>query len=185
MKDNILIETDNINIYLKISVRSKKIGRILLTVIIILLIIFWIFAFSFVDGNEKGKIIAGLFIPCSLSLFLSIRYLLWNIYGTENVIINTKTISYSYNYGFFQTPLKTLYFNQLAFNFKVTKKENDSHFGEIVFFQYNPKTNLPEILHETTIEIESKRYKEIEEMIIEIFKNEKVEPTDFSEYPLN
>jgi hypothetical protein len=185
MKENLNIETDNINIYLQIRVISKKIGRITLSIIIILLIIFWIFAFSIVDGNEKGKIIAGLIIPCSLSLFLSIRYLLWNSFGFERIIINTKTISYCYNYGLFQPPLRTLYFNQLAYNYVETRKENNLQFGEIVFFQYNSITNLPEIIHETTIEIESSTYKKLENMIIELFENENAELTDFSGYSLN
>jgi hypothetical protein len=44
---------------------------------------------------------------------------------------------------------------------------------------------LPEIIHETTIEIESSTYKKLENMIIELFENENAELTDFSGYSLN
>src|ERR1700761_486593 len=38
--------------------------------------------------------------------FMVLRYSLWNIYGEENLIINTKSLSYQHGYGFFRTGYK-------------------------------------------------------------------------------
>jgi len=63
-------------------------------------------------GNLFILIIIGLgiiwqipqMIICFLLLFISlIKYSLWNFCGCENLIINTRSVSYQHNYGLFKT----------------------------------------------------------------------------------
>lgn len=185
MKALVKIQSDGLNVHVIYKVKSKLIGRVILSMILILLLIIWTVAFSSIDGPESPKLIAGLMLPCSLSLFLTTKYLLWNSFGEELLIVNTKTVSYSYSYGIIRTNLKTISHNSLALNFKPTRKEGNFEYGDVLFINYNPATNLPELIHQTTVGMEINDYRELEKLIGELFEMESSRSIECSNFSAN
>lgn len=98
-KHDFLIHTDGICVYVSIGVKTALIGKIYLMVM-----------------HAAVLTIIGIalkeWIPAMLIMFLVIegclmKYTLWNIFGKERLIINTKSISFQHDYGFFKTDYVT------------------------------------------------------------------------------
>jgi len=104
MKERIKIYSDEICIYVSIGVNNPLYGKVALILadalilsVLILAIVIWI---------------PGLALVSLLFLFFLTKYTLWNIYGRENVIINTKNVTYQHDYGFFKTDYTILPINK-------------------------------------------------------------------------
>jgi len=165
MKNVSTVYSDGINIYIAAEIKSKVAGKLLLGSILIVTIAVFLYLLVSVDFKEMGKAsIPIILIPCFFLYFLS-KYLLWNIYGQEHIVVNSKTVTYYYNYGFFRTPLKTVFHNRLGISYRITDRFEDENFGRMLFVNYNQDTNLPEALHETAVEINEKTATEIEKIL--------------------
>jgi hypothetical protein len=167
------------------SVKAKPVGIVILLIFVLFLIVAFILIVSTFEKNEIGKLILPTLILFILFIFLPIRYLLWNLFGKENLIVNTKTISYWYDYGFIRTNLKTIKYDRLATDFLSNRKENEKEFGNLIFYNYNKDTNLPELIHQTSVYIELEKLKEIDLLIQNIFENEFNDKQGFMGYSLN
>ncbi|MES2064319.1 MAG: hypothetical protein V4456_20550 [Bacteroidota bacterium] len=104
MKEKTKIYSDEICVYVSIGVSNPLYGKIALVLadaiilsVLILAIVIWIPALALVS---------------TMFLFFLTKYTLWNLYGRENVIINTKTVSYQHDYGFFRTGYTTVPFKK-------------------------------------------------------------------------
>ena len=122
MSNSTIKHSDGINLYVEFSVRAKPIGKIILSILILFTLAAFIIIFSTLDQEEIGKFIIPLSMPCFLFLVIPKRYLIWNLYGKENLIINSKTISYNYDYGFIRTNLKTIPFYHLGTGIELYKE---------------------------------------------------------------
>lgn len=140
-----------------------------------------IYFFLYFCGETLNKILI-LFI---LFIFLPIRFLAWNLFGKESLIVNTKTISYCYDYGIIRTNLKTIHYDRLGTGFLSNRKDNEKEFGNLIFYNYNKDNNLPEVIHQTSVLIELEKLKEIDLLIQIIFENEFNEKHGFTAYSLN
>ena len=185
MNNSVEIESDGINVFATMSVKAKPVGIVILLIFVLFLIVAFILIVSTFEKNEIGKLILPTLILFILFIFLPIRYLLWNLFGKENLIVNTKTISYWYDYGFIRTNLKTIKYDRLATDFLSNRKENEKEFGNLIFYNYNKDTNLPELIHQTSVYIELEKLKEIDLLIQNIFENEFNDKQGFMGYSLN
>ena len=111
-------------------------------------------------------------MPCFLFLVIPIRYLIWNLYGKENLIINSKTISYNYDYGFIRTNLKTIPFYHLGAGIELYKENKGIQEGKLILYNFRAQDNLPEIIHETTVLVNLEDVKEIDIEISKLFLKE-------------
>jgi apolipoprotein N-acyltransferase len=109
-------------------------------------------------ATQISKEDSNIMIPILLAgvIFFSLKYLLWNIYGEEVVVINSKSLSYSYNYGVVKTSIKSIQSKSIRISYEITHSIDEQLFGHLVFRGNNPDNNLPYILHETAINIEEK-----------------------------
>lgn len=124
--------------------------------------------------NTKTKELASLAVPFLAVLlmigYLPLKYLLWNIYGQEHIIVNTKTVSNSYNYGILKTNLNIQIFSKLGTGYEYIRTSNEGEeLGSLVFYDYSKETNLPIRILETTVLISSNKLKEIDDLIWELF----------------
>ncbi|SHG39422.1 hypothetical protein [Pedobacter caeni] len=100
MKDNgFMIDSDGICLFITLTLRPSLPGRLILI---------------FLNAVLAGIItvaaiheIPALLIVSALIFLLLIRYSLWNFYGKEHLTINTKSIRYQHEYGFFKTTAQT------------------------------------------------------------------------------
>lgn len=94
-------------------------------------------------GHEDVK---SLVIPITLILTLLIyfpcRYVLWNLYGQENIIITTKEIKYWYDYKLFHTSPKTIEFNSLATGFTTNQENDDKILGKFHFAEFSESKEI-------------------------------------------
>src|SRR5690606_13272992 len=103
MKNLATVYSDDVNIYVTAEIKSKAAGKILLGFTLVIAFGLFIYLLISFDFKEMGKAsISIIFIPIFFLFFLS-KYLLWNIYGQEHLVVNSKTVTYLYDYGFFRT----------------------------------------------------------------------------------
>lgn len=117
MKNRIEINSDGINAYAKISVNASKLGIKILAGFLVLEIIIVLGLLWQLKSEEVISVIIPILIGLIIFVGLPIKYLLWNLYGNEELIVNTKTISWLYDYGFFKTNLQTVKYNRLGTGF--------------------------------------------------------------------
>lgn len=98
-KHTFLIRTDGICVYASIGIRIALIGKIYLMVMHA--------AALLVIGVALKEWIPMLLLVALLFEGWLLKYTLWNLFGKERLIINTKSISFQYDYGFFKTDYVT------------------------------------------------------------------------------
>ena len=185
MKNSINLKSDGINVYATMSVKAKIIGKIVLSILIILLVVFFVFITSSIELQEFGKAIIPLLLFFGILFFFSFRYLVWNLFGKEELIINTKTISYCYDYGVIKTNLKTVHYDKLGTGFVSSRVVNGVEFGNLIFYNYKKEDNLPDLIHQTSVLIDVQRINEINMLIQQVYENEFFEKNNFIGFSIN
>lgn len=172
MNNQINIQNDGINIYATLSVRAAKVGLVILTIMLIGLFVMVGFFFSEVKFKHFEEFVVAVLIIVPIGGY-SIKYYLWNLYGKESIIINTKSISWQYDYGFVQTNLETFKYHILGTGFeKLGQRDNGDELGRLIFYNYREEDNLPEVIHSTTILLTKEEIEILDEKIISLFAGE-------------
>ena len=185
MKNNFEIYNDELNVYVHLTVNSSKIGKIILTFFVSLLVgILFYIPFTIPEENISEFIFPLLIFGIMVFAF-PVRYLLWNLFGKENLIINTKSISYNREYGIFISNLKTLNHNRLATAFEWSRTFDNIEYGNIIFEKLNDKTDLPEHLYTTSIALTIEDIKIIENEISKLYENKMTDEYNFHPISLN
>lgn len=185
MNNTIEIKSDGINVYATLTVKAKKAGKISLTILVFLFLTSLILIISTLDKSDVKEAIFPILILSAIFIFIPVRYLIWNLFGKENIIINTKTINYYYDYGIIRTSLKTINHDKLGTGFLPNRTENEKEIGKMLFYNYNKDNNLPELIHETAVLVELDKLKEIDTLLQTIYENEFHEKHGFVGYSLN
>lgn len=100
----------------------------------------------------------------TLWILFPVKYALWNIFGTEKLIISNKSLSYQYDYGFIESRLISKSFNNLTIAFK-NKLDG---LGEVYFLNQDEDTGLEKILHKTSIYISKQQYDTLVDKIFSV-----------------
>lgn len=152
------------NIHVNLNMKLGKLKHHTLQIILFLLLIFIMVlipvGLSPSNEFEKEVTFAIVFLSILIVAF-PIRYFYWNLYGKENLIINLKSISYNHEYGFIKTNLKTIPTNDLGIKVDIRREEGNKRYGVMQFFDYDELTDLPDLIHETTILIEESKLEEL------------------------
>jgi len=170
MKNRVDVSTDGINVYAKMIVRPSRIGLYLFgsLILIELMAFIWVFA----QAESVEEIIHPIVLVLFVILYFAVKYLFWNLYGVEELIVNTKSISWSYDYGFYKTNLKTVNYNRLGTGYERIRFARGVEIGRLVFFNYRIEDNLPEFMHHTSVLISKEDLRKIEDQIMNVFDNE-------------
>lgn len=142
MKDILELRTDGVNLYLTLKVRPNYYGIFITILLIILLLLVPIFAFSNHEGKEMGSLFFGLVIMPIAGIIFLLKTLFWNLFGVEHLVLNSKTFSYQYEYGFFVTQEKTQKVTKLIFDFEETKETEEFQYGYVHLFDFDEETDL-------------------------------------------
>jgi len=110
------LSSDGISLIATFGIQAKRHGKILLLILLTAIIAALSFLFSQfpIDG---GAIVVIILVALIISIF-PLRYLIWNMFGSEVLVVNTKSISFQYNYGIFATQFKTLIYDRLQIEFE-------------------------------------------------------------------
>ena len=165
MENNFILNNFNSNIEIRLGIKPKYYAYFLLIITSFLLFLPFLFQY-----NTTFENVLLTFIYLILIIFLPLKYAVWNVLGKETLIINKKSISYSYNFGFISNNLKTFPFTDLQINFEDILINEEKNFGKIYFYENDEKTELPKLLHNTSIYISEENYHKILVEIDHIFR---------------
>ncbi|WLD24841.1 hypothetical protein NU10_05535 [Flavobacterium dauae] len=132
---------DGINLHLEFIVKTKLIGKLVLSLFILLCFVVLVYLAipSSKDDNGSSDFVVPIVIFTIVIVAFPVRYLIWNCYGKEYLIINTKTLSYYYSYHLINTTLKTKKYNKLSIAIEIVKDNEEGKLGRLVFFDENFK----------------------------------------------
>ncbi len=134
-------KNDRVNLQIQIREEPSKLTRILMIAvnicslaIVIVALVDWLL----------GLVVLGLLLT-----MLSGWITLWHCYGSEKLIINTKTLSFQHKYGFYNGPVETRKINR-AINISLTpaRAHNRNEHYNLIFETYND-LELPEEIYRT------------------------------------
>jgi hypothetical protein len=160
MKDKTAIYSDEICIYISICANSPLYGKIALLLADLLILCVLIFAIVLW--------IPGLLLVSALFLFFLGKYSLWNFYGKENLIINTKTVSYQHDYGFFKTAYTVVPFNKTIKLQVAPAKPIESKELLVKIWSYNDN-DLPVEVYTTSLTISEEDVIRLNTLIKQLF----------------
>ncbi len=182
MKNTVEKDNDGVNLYVTLNVKSELVGKVVLFILILFLlsVSIWLIAHNSEEENQKLPFIGLLFVVLIISF--PVRYLLWNSFGKEILIVNTKTISHCFDYGIIRTNLKTIQFDSLATSFEVMRKEKQKEFGKIIFTNFRAEDDLPQFIYQSSVFIDIRDYESIIAEIASLFKDEYDEGKEFFGY---
>ena len=165
MENNFILNNFNSNIEIRIGIKPKYYAYFLLIITSFLLFLPFLFQY-----NTTFENVLLTFIYLILIIFLPLKYAVWNVVGKEILIINKKSISFSYNFGFISTNLKTTSFTDLSINFEDLLIEKEQTFGKIYFYEFATETGLPKLIHNTSIHISEENFQAFLVEIDHIFR---------------
>lgn len=154
MKNSARVSNDGICVYLDTHIvlsGAQKAILILLNLLFLSVCIIIAFALLLTKPTPWEIFVAVILIPGIYSVSLG-RYTLWNLFGSEHLIINTKTIAVSRNYGLFHTPWKSYQFRKLFYNVRIVDDRPDNLLGTIEFTSHN-QFDLPILIMTTSINV--------------------------------
>jgi hypothetical protein len=186
MKHDVEITSaDGVNVYINLKVKAKPAGKIIMGIIMILLVGLWIVLLLNIDPYEMGKALFPLLIVTAAIIWGPARYLCWNLFGEERILINTKVICWQYSYGIIETKMKQVPFRMLGTGFNIGKMFDGTEHGTLVFYDYPEKHNIPQVIFETTVLLPKPKLEEIHNAIKTVFYNEFLNDNKFVPFSLN
>jgi hypothetical protein len=167
------IDHDGVNVHLLIEVESSRIAKVAL---------FCVLAIGFaLLGIAIAEWLLGLLIAAALWLALFGWISLWNLFGKELLIINTKSLSYQHTYGFYVTPLETKrIYRAMNISLIPTTEKPGKPLYNLVFESFN-SNDLPEELYRTALPITAEELEKLKSYLRRVYI-EKVN-IDFSKQP--
>ena len=165
---------DGLNLCLEFTVKTKLVGKLVLSLFILLcfIAIFYLTVNSSKDQNNNSEFITAAIIFTFVLIVFPVRYLIWNCYGKEYLIINNKSLSYYYSYKFLETNLKTKLINELSIAIEVVKEDETDKYGRLIFYNISEETNLNEFLFQTSVLLKCQDLELIRKEIFKIFFDE-------------
>ncbi|MCQ6960995.1 hypothetical protein [Mucilaginibacter aquariorum] len=160
MKDKTAIYSDEICIYISICANSPLYGKIALLIADLLILSVLIFAIVLW--------IPGLLLVSAFFLFFLGKYSLWNFYGKENLIINTKTISYQHDYGFFKPAYTVVPFNKIL-NLQVAPAKPIENKELLVKFSSYNDDDLPIEIYTISLSIPEEDVRRLNTLVKQLF----------------
>lgn len=162
---------DGVNLYLEFTVKTKLIGKLVLSLFIMLcfIAIFYLTINGSKDENSNSEFITAAIIFTFVLIVFPVRYLIWNCYGKEFLIINDKSLSYYYSYKFLETNLNTKLINELSIAIEVVKEDEKYKYGRLIFYNINEETKLNEFLFQTSVLLKYEDLEIIRKEILDLF----------------
>jgi hypothetical protein len=180
LKNTAEINSDGINVYVTSTIQAHPAGKIILTILNLLVLSAYIYLLTTIEEKEAVQFFIPLILMFIVLIFFPWRYWFWNFYGKEQVIINTKTITYFNDYGIIITKAKTLEHDRLNTSYESVREFDGEDFGRLIFWSYDKETNLPKQIYQTSILISRKEIEEIVQNITAVYEKEFHESSLFS-----
>jgi len=168
---------DGVCVYVTTTVKAGITAKIILSFINLVLLGIIIF-FTFEHIVIASIVFSGFEL-------LVIKYTLWNLFGEERLIINTKSLNYQQHYGFFTTSLHTINFNKKIIIRPYEEVfEADVKYSKFLFESYD-ENNLPVVIYHTVLNITEEDFVKLVRQIDQLFLDEMVTSNEMPAIYLN
>lgn len=165
MESHFKIEKSDDTLFVEISVKPKFYAYLLFMMTFLALTIpFLVLDFKIIDIDMIFTII----VFTTIMILFPLKYTLWNILGKENLIINTKSISYQYNYGFISNNLQSVTYNKLSVRFGEILTAKEKTCGKVYFYNEDEYTGLNKLIHHTSVFVTDDQYNLLAKEIFEL-----------------
>lgn len=151
MKNTLDVFSDDITIYATFSIKTNWLFKGILIAIILPILSLLIMGFYFVDPHYIGQFLIAFAFVFFFMVFLPIKYLLWNMYGQERLVITTKAIAISRSFGFWETKQQVIKYNTLRYNIESTQFFDNVEFGKVYFFDTKLETDFQSVIYESNV----------------------------------
>lgn len=152
-------------------VKGKRVGIIITSIFTFCAFAALVTLLSQLSATEIRAFIIPAILLISALIYFPFRYILWNIYGRENFIITTKSITYWYDYGIIRTNPNTIYLDNLGINFFKTQERDEAVLGQISFASKDEKSGLYNTVYTTTVLVTLGDLAQLDAMISELFRD--------------
>jgi len=171
VRNDYKLNSDGTYINLTLHLNSTTKGKVVLSIIVSILVGVLVYLpFSFPIINNPNIILPIIVFAIIIFVF-PIRYLLWNLFGKEHIIINKKKLIIDKDYGVYITNLETQQFEKLHLEFERNKTFEKIECGNLIFKSFNKDTNLLKCIYTSSIDLELKVINEIKNKISKLDSN--------------
>ena len=171
MRNDYKLNSDGTYINLTLHLNSTTKGKVVLSIIVSILVGVLVYLpFSFPIINNPNIILPIIVFAIIIFVF-PIRYLFWNLYGKEHIIINKKKLIIGKDYGVYITNLETQQFERLHIEFERTKTFEEIKFGNLIFKSFNKDPRLSKYIYSSSINLELEVINEIKNEIAKLDSN--------------
>lgn len=186
MKNTVEITNDGACVYLNSAVKPGIIAKVTLVLLnLFSLLLFVVIAYATWNTNTPRVFLFAICVLLPVVYVVSIgRLTLWNLFGKEYVIINTKSLSFKRSYGVLAGKLKVLPYKGLHYTIKETEKHFDIAYGIINFAQHNSLGHSVN-LFTTSITLPLKQLNYLVEQITFLFTLEQISDPEYEIIHLN
>ncbi|CAM1371890.1 hypothetical protein TPENAI_61260 [Tenacibaculum litopenaei] len=162
------------------EVQSNKIGIYLLLAFISLTFLgISYLALSAIDEKEFSSVLIIMILLFFL-VGLPTRYLLWNVYGKELLVISKRSVSWCHDYGWVRTKWKTAVFSELILEVLEVRKVDEVEQYSIAFLDVDKETGLPVLIYETSVDISKKDYSKFKTVLQAALNPDVATPYEFT-----
>lgn len=177
LKNDLQCSYDGVCIYITISAKPTILTRIILSLVNIFLL-----GMIVLFLMEDVAIAALAF--CAFEFFV-FKYTLWNLFGKEKIIINTRSLSFQLHYGIFTTPSKTTVLNKRILLGPYDEiVQDDQKLLKILVQSYN-EHNLPTLIFQSVLFIISSDFERVALLLHQLYLDEMVEEIGMPQIYLN
>ncbi|MDX5345951.1 MAG: hypothetical protein LPK19_01780, partial [Hymenobacteraceae bacterium] len=152
MKNICKVFSDGTCIYIDLYVKSAWIGRFFLFAFNLFIFSGLLFLLVKVEDVYIGQVLVASAVFLTFYGFTVVRYTLWNFFGHESIIINTKTLTTQSDYGFFLSKPKTIELNGWALEYAQKQETKAGVQHTIQIFTYD-EHDRPVFVYETGVTI--------------------------------
>lgn len=162
--NDLRLKYDDVCVYATTAVKANITAKIILALINLFLL--GIITVFFVE-----QVLLAAFVFLGLELFV-VKYTLWNLFGEERLIINTKSISYQQHYGFFTTPFRTINLNKKVIVLPYDKVVDGEKINVKFLFESYDENNLPYVVYHSVLNVPDVDFEKLIRKIDELFIDE-------------
>ncbi len=152
MKNTVEISNDNVCVYYDASIKPDTFLIVVLTLInLFLLLLFIIIIASTYDAGLPKLSLFVIYVVLPTIYLLTVgRVCLWNLFGKEHLVINTKSIAKKVSFGFFQSQWNLININNPTYEIVINERYSGQEYGTLRFIHYD-ENDLPIEVFSTTV----------------------------------
>ncbi len=173
MHNSAEVSSDGSSVFLISVVKPKKYAQAILIVLFIIALILYVSAIVHtLNSNPTGGAILAVFVlfPATI-LFPISKYLFWNLYGKEEIVVSENTINYRRSYGVLTTNWHTKKYKPLYYN--IIKQDMDNDLS-IIEFGGKTTRDVPVSIFKSSVKTPTRQIVKLTQEIKKIFPIEEI-----------